>query len=73
MRARYVLPASRSLVAKELIEKYDFSQIRVARNLETTQAAISYYPYSKRGEKRLKQIKVIPSVKAAATDILPMG
>lgn len=66
---RYVLPAFRSLVARELVEKYNFSQITAARTLGTTQAAISHYLYSKRGDKRLKQLRAIPSVIAAASDI----
>jgi len=66
---RYVLPAFRSLVAKELIEKYDFSQMSAAEKLGTTQAAISYYLYSKRGDKRIKQLESIPSIQSAAKDV----
>lgn len=66
---RYVLPAFRSLVAKELIEKYHFSQTTVAEKLGTTQAAISYYVYSKRGDKRIKQLESIPSVQSAAIEV----
>ena len=66
---RYVLPAFRSLVAKELIEKYDFSQMSAAEKLGTTQAAISYYLYSKRGDKRIKQLESIPSVQSAAKEV----
>ncbi|MFQ6081056.1 MAG: transcriptional regulator [Candidatus Bathyarchaeia archaeon] len=66
---RYVLPAFRSLVAKELIEKYHFSQIATAEKLGITQAAISYYVYSKRGDKRIKQLRSIPSVRSAAREV----
>ena len=66
---RYVLPTFRSLVAKELIEKYHFSQTTVAEKLGTTQAAISYYVYSKRGDKRIKQLESIPSVQSAASEV----
>jgi len=66
---RYVLPAFRSLVAKELIEKYHFSQTTVAEKLGTTQAAISYYLYSKRGDRRIKQLESIPSVQSAASEV----
>ncbi len=66
---RYVLPAFRSLVAKELIEKYGLSQTTVAEKLGTTQAAISYYVYSKRGDKRIKQLRSIPSVQSAASEV----
>lgn len=66
---KLVLPAFRSLVAKDLIEKYNFSQIAAAKKLGTTQAAISYYLYSKRGEKRMKQLEAMPSVQSAANQV----
>lgn len=65
---RYVLPAFRSLVAKELIEKYNFSQVAAAEKLGTTQAAVSYYVYSKRGDKRIKQLKSIALVQSIADE-----
>ncbi len=49
--SRNILPACRSLIAKELIEKYHFTQTSAAEKLGTTQAAISHYLSSKRGEK----------------------
>lgn len=66
---KLVLPAFRSLVAKELIEKYNFSQVAAAKKLGTTQAAVSYYLYSKRGGKRMKELEAIPSVRAAANQV----
>jgi len=54
---RYMLPTFRSLVAKELIERYDLSQVAAAEKLGTTQAAISHYVYSKRGEKRMQEFE----------------
>jgi len=66
---KYVLPTFRSLVAKELVSKYDFSQIAAAEKLGTTQATISYYLYSRRGDKRLKQLESIPSIQSAASEI----
>jgi len=65
---RYVLPAFRSLVAKELIEKYNFSQVAASEKLGITQAAISYYLYSKRGDKRIKQLRSIAVVQSAASE-----
>lgn len=53
---RYVLPAIRSLIAKELIEKHGFSQVAAAKKLGITQAAISQYLYSKRGKKCLDKV-----------------
>ncbi|MBS7655880.1 hypothetical protein KEJ50_05205 [Candidatus Bathyarchaeota archaeon] len=51
------LPAFRSLVVKELIEKYKFSQIEAADKLRVTQAAISQYFHSKRGGKKIKELE----------------
>jgi len=66
---KLVLPAFRSLVARDLIEKYNFSQISAAKKLGTTQATISYYLYSKRGEKRMKELEALPSVRTMATNV----
>jgi predicted transcriptional regulator len=66
---RSVLPAIRSLVAKRLIEKYHFSQVAAAEKLGTTQASISHYLYSKRGDKRIKQLEASPSAKAMVNEI----
>jgi len=67
---RYVLPIFRSLVAKELIEKYNFTQIEAAKRLGTTQAAISQYLHSKRGHKAMAQFKeVLPTIQVVATEI----
>jgi len=56
-------------VAKDLFEKYNFSQVVAAKKLGTTQAAISYYLYSKRGEKRIKQFEAMPSVRSMAKQV----
>jgi hypothetical protein len=56
-------------VARELIEKYEFSQIKAAEKLGTTQAAISQYLSSKRGMKQLKQLASLPSVKTAVNEV----
>ena len=66
---KLVLPAFRSLVAKTLIEKYHFSQVAAAQKLGTTQAAVSHYIYSKRGDKRIKQMEAIPLIQSAADEI----
>ena len=66
---RSVLPAFRSLVAKRLIEKYRFSQVAAAEKLGTTQASISHYLYSKRGDKRVKQLEASSSVRAIVDEI----
>lgn len=66
---RSVLPAFRSLVAKRLIDKYHFSQVAAAEKLGTTQAAISHYLYSKRGDKRTKQLEASSSVRYIVDEI----
>jgi predicted transcriptional regulator len=66
---RSVLPAFRSLVAKKLIEKYHFSQVAAAEKLGTTQASISYYLYSKRGDKRVTQLEASHSARAIVDEI----
>jgi len=66
---KLVLPAFRSLVAKDLIEKYNFSQVTAAKKLGTTQATISYYLDSKRGEKQMKQLEAMSSVRSMANHV----
>lgn len=66
---RFVLPAFRSLVAKELVETYDFSQVDVAKKLGTTQAAISQYISSKRGGKQLKQLESLPLIRSVVSKV----
>ncbi len=66
---RSVLPAFRSLIAKRLIERHHFSQVTAAEKLGTTQAAISYYLYSKRGDEKVKQLEALPSVQAMVNEI----
>lgn len=54
---KYFLPACRSLIAKELVETYGLTQVATAKKLGTTQATISHYLLSKRGEKHIKQLE----------------
>jgi len=53
--SRYLIPLFRSLVAADLVGKYDFTQVEAAEKLGTTQAAISQYIHSKRGYKVAEQ------------------
>ena len=65
--ARHILPLYRSFVAKELLEKYDYTQVKVAKGIGTTQAAISQYITSKRGHRGIPNYEEIaPSVQEAA-------
>jgi len=66
---RFVLPAFRSLVAKELVEAHHLSQVVAAERLGTTQAAVSYYLYSKRGDKKMKRLKSVPTIQSAAREV----
>jgi predicted transcriptional regulator len=68
--ARHILPLYRSFVAKELIDKYDYTQVKAAKKLGTTQAAISQYMTSKRGHKGIPNYEEIaPSIQNAATEV----
>ena len=60
-----VLPALRSLIAKELIEQYSFSQVKAARKLGITQAAISQYLSQKRGNQLTTTLNALPEVRSA--------
>jgi predicted transcriptional regulator len=54
---KYVLPIFRSLLAKELVQKYHLSQTEAGKKLGTTQAAISQYLSSKRAYKGIEQVQ----------------
>src|SRR4030066_2135898 len=65
--ARHVLPLYRSLVAKELVENYGYTQVEAAKKLGTTQAAISQYLTSKRGIKRIPNYdEIAPQIQTTA-------
>jgi len=55
------------MVAKDLIEKYNFTQVAAAKKLGTTQAAVSQYIHSKRGFRGEKQFAdVLPEIRSLA-------
>jgi predicted transcriptional regulator len=66
---RSILPAFRSLLARRLIQNYNFSQVDAAKKLGTTQASVSHYLKSKRGEKMVKQLENSHSVQSIADQI----
>jgi hypothetical protein len=67
--ARHFLPLYRAFVAKELIEKYGYTQEQAAEKLGTTQPAISQYLSAKRGRKGNSNYdEVEPLVKALAAE-----
>jgi predicted transcriptional regulator len=64
---KYILPAFRSLVAKELINTYNLTQLETAQRLGTTQAAVSQYVNSKRAKKGTEGLgDVLPKLQALA-------
>jgi len=64
---KYVLPIFRSLVARELVNTYNLTQVETAKKLGTTQAAISQYINSKRAFKGTEQIdKLLPQIRSMA-------
>ena len=64
-----VLPVFRSSVAKALVEEYNLTQMKAAKKLGTTQAAISQYLHSKRGFKGIENCGVIfPLIQSAANE-----
>jgi predicted transcriptional regulator len=65
-----ILPVFRSLVARELVEKYNFTQVEAAAKLGTTQASVSLYIHSKRGCKGIGQFeKILPLIQCTSRDI----
>ena len=55
--SKTLIPSLRALIAVTLIEKYNMTQVEVAKKLGITQPAISYYMHHKRGRKALDILK----------------
>ena len=53
---KYVLPAIRLLIAKELIEKHGYTQLEVAKALGISQPLLNYYLTGRRSPKHLSKI-----------------
>jgi len=69
MIGKYVLPIYRSLLAKELVQKYNFSQTEAAKRLGTTQAAVSQYLSSKRAFKGIEHVEqFLPKIQVMASE-----
>mgnify|MGYP005840921211 CR=1 FL=1 len=68
--ARQILPLYRAYVAKELVEKYGYTQVNAAKRLGTTQPAISQYLSSKRGRKKIANYdEIVPLVQQASARV----
>jgi uncharacterized protein len=66
---KYVLPVYRSMLAKELVQKYGFSQTAAAKKLGTTQAAVSQYLSSKRAYKGVEHVEgFLPKIQSMAEE-----
>jgi predicted transcriptional regulator len=66
---KYVLPIYRSMLAKELVQKYHLSQTEAAKKLGTTQAAVSQYLSSKRAYKGTEQVEqYLPNIQIMAAE-----
>ena len=66
---KYVLPIFRSMLAKELVQKYHLSQTEASKKLGTTQAAVSQYLSSKRAFKGMEHVEeYLPKIRIMATE-----
>jgi predicted transcriptional regulator len=66
---KYVLPIFRSMLAKELVQKYHLSQTEAAKKLGTTQAAVSQYLSSKRAYKGIEHVEqYLPRIQVMAAE-----
>ncbi|RLF19151.1 MAG: hypothetical protein DRZ82_06710 [Thermoprotei archaeon] len=54
---KFIIPAIRALVAIRLAQKYEMTQLEIAKKLGVTQPAISYYLHSKRGRIAIEKLK----------------
>lgn len=54
---RYILPALRVLIAKELIEKHGLKRVRAAEKMGITPAAVTQYLKNVRGETAVKMVE----------------
>ena len=66
---KYVLPAVRAHIAKELIRKHNFTQVSAAKKLELTQSAMSRYLASNRGSRTELSDEVIQNIEAIANNL----
>ncbi|MEM2145026.1 MAG: hypothetical protein QW279_06680 [Candidatus Jordarchaeaceae archaeon] len=65
---KFYLPHIRAMIAKELSENYNCSQIKIAKWLGVTQAAVSQYLSSKRAVNE-KILKTAPTLIDSIKDI----
>jgi predicted transcriptional regulator len=67
---KHVLPVFRALIAKELVNTYNLTQIEAARRLGAKQCAICQYLNSKRAFKCSEQFgDILPILQAKAIEV----
>ena len=72
--SKTIVPTIRYYLAKELLEKYGFTQVEVAKILGVTQPAISQYLKLKRAKKLVKlSEEVIEKIKNLAISVKLKG
>ncbi len=67
---RYVLPAIRAKLARELIERYGYRSKDAAEMLGITQAAVSQYMNSKRGQQGINIIETSKNAEAVIHELV---
>ncbi|MCE4601485.1 MAG: transcriptional regulator [Desulfurococcales archaeon] len=55
---KIVIPSIRAVIAKTLVEEYNYSRYRAAKLLGLTPAAVTYYLNGERGRKLIENISV---------------
>lgn len=69
---RYVLPALRSAIMKDLIERHKMRKIEVSKKMGLTPAAITQYCKGKRGTAFAEEISQSKEIMSIAADIAEM-
>jgi len=52
---RYVVPALRMLISRQLLEKYNLNQVQVAKMLNVTQPSVSNYMGRRKGSAKIRR------------------
>lgn len=72
-----VLPAIRTVLVKDLIDRHDLTQKEVARRLGVTQAAVSQYLSSIRGDEELgrmlKESEIFGKIRELSSEVADGG
>ena len=66
----YLLPLIRKEFAKSLIKDHDLTQRKAAEKLGITEAAVSQYVSKKRGDLKVKDVKIRREIKTSTKRII---